>query len=73
MAMTHTLIEYQSLRVKGSTVFFFRPFFPLESLLFLELVRIQWKERGSLARGSELTFQPPWLLAEMRAVGDCQG
>ena len=31
----HTLIEYQSLRVKGSTVFFLRPFLPFESLLFL--------------------------------------
>ncbi len=30
-----TLIEYQSLREKGSTVFFLRPFLPLESLLFL--------------------------------------
>lgn len=29
-----TLIEYQSLRVKGSTVFFLRPFLPFESLLF---------------------------------------
>lgn len=31
-----TLIEYQSLREKGSWVFFLRPFLPLESLLFLE-------------------------------------
>lgn len=30
-----TLIEYQSLRENGSTVFFLRPFFPFESLLFL--------------------------------------
>lgn len=31
----HTLIEYQSLRVKGSTVFFLRPFLPFDNLLFL--------------------------------------
>lgn len=30
------MIEYQSFREKGSTVFFLRPFLPLESLLFLE-------------------------------------
>lgn len=30
-----TLMEYQSLREKGSTVFFLRPFLPFESLLFL--------------------------------------
>lgn len=30
-----TLMPYQSLRVKGSTVFFLRPFLPLDNLLFL--------------------------------------
>jgi hypothetical protein len=31
----HTLTEYQSLRVKGSWVFFLRPFLPFERRLFL--------------------------------------
>ena len=31
----HTLTEYQSLRVKGSWVFFFKPFLPFERRLFL--------------------------------------
>lgn len=31
----HTLTWYQSLRVKGSKVFFLRPFFPFERRLFL--------------------------------------
>lgn len=30
-----TLMPYQSLREKGSTVFFLRPFLPLDNLLFL--------------------------------------
>lgn len=30
-----TLMAYQSLREKGSTVFFLRPFLPLDNLLFL--------------------------------------
>jgi len=32
-----TLMPYQSLRAKGSTVFFLRPFLPLDNLLFLSL------------------------------------
>jgi hypothetical protein len=32
---TRTLMPYQSLREKGSTVFFLRPFLPLDNLLFL--------------------------------------
>lgn len=31
----HTFREYQSLRAKGSWVFFLRPFLPLDNLLFL--------------------------------------
>lgn len=34
--VNRTLMAYQSLREKGSTVFFLRPFLPLESLLFLQ-------------------------------------
>lgn len=33
-----TLMPYQSLREKGSTVFFLRPFLPLDNLLFLSKV-----------------------------------
>ena len=32
----HTLTWYQSLRVKGSIVFFLRPFLPFERRLFLQ-------------------------------------
>lgn len=32
-----TLTEYQSFLVKGSCVFFFRPFLPLDSRLFLKI------------------------------------
>lgn len=33
--LNRTLMPYQSLREKGSTVFFLRPFLPLDNLLFL--------------------------------------
>lgn len=45
-------MEYQSLRVKGSWVLFFRPFLPLDSLLFLvETKRISnWRVRSKHRR-----------------------
>lgn len=36
--LRRTLMPYQSLREKGSTVFFLRPFLPLDNLLFLSKV-----------------------------------
>jgi hypothetical protein len=61
-AAEHTLIEYQSLRVKGSTVFFLRPFLPFESLLFLwfqAISRLHIFDRDRCLVGGVLTFQPP--------------
>lgn len=49
-------MEYQSLREKGSTVFFLRPFLPLDSLLFLSQVSL-WLL--SSMRIHMLTFQQP--------------
>ena len=54
--LRRTLIEYQSLRVNGSTVFFLRPFLPLESLLFLQTINIDKAQRSTIV---QLTFQQP--------------
>lgn len=45
-----TLMPYQSLREKGSTVFFLRPFLPLDNLLFL----------SKLYPSANCSFSLPW-------------
>jgi len=45
---------YQSLRVKGSMVFFLRPFFPFESLLFFPTAMLCY----SVLREEEKTEHP---------------
>lgn len=47
-----TLMPYQSLREKGSTVFFLRPFLPLDNLLFLSKVHPSADCSSSLPRRS---------------------
>lgn len=47
-----TLMPYQSLREKGSTVFFLRPFLPLDNLLFLSKVHLSADCSFSLPRCS---------------------
>lgn len=49
-----TLMPYQSLREKGSTVFFLRPFLPLDNLLFLSKVHPSADYSFSLPRRSGL-------------------
>lgn len=69
-------MEYQSLRVKGSTVFFLRPFLPLERRLFLPAVsgpdgdcKSQWHRPWEIRRVN-LTFrQPCWAFLEVSGNG----
>lgn len=73
-----TLMPYQSLREKGSTVFFLRPFLPLESLLFLQKYNHQragrfgfehsglhrsWTDRGLSLGSRGLTYLPTAIFA----------
>jgi hypothetical protein len=64
-----TLTLYQSLRVKGSTAFFLRPFLPLDSLLFL-LPKHQPSERSR--RGIGLQSRNRGMNQSRRAERTCQ-
>lgn len=65
----NTFTEYQSLRVKGSCVLFFRPFFPFESRLFLSMQSaITFCEHRGANLARVTTYFPTAMIATSNAV-----